>query len=152
MELWQITSNHQSQLTAQSKKVGSSSSNSIKSDYAKILAGKIASAREDMEQMSKIQEELEENKKLQEELTGKPQDEDGDQNFSPNQSTETIKRFMPDGSIMFMKIKGGEVVEQFKKKPHFVTVADPSAPQTSSGSNILTMKLKPQLDLFSLLI
>ena len=103
-----------------------------------------------MERMSKIQEELDENRKLQEELTGKSQEEDT--NSSSYDSTETIKRFMPDGSILFMKVKGGEIVEQFEKKPHFVAVADPSAPQSSTGSNAVSMKMKPQLDLFSLLI
>ena len=148
MELWQITSNSKLQSEMQfSREKTSSSSNSIKSDYAKILAGKIANAREDMEQMSKIQEEIDENKKLQEELTGKPQEEDS-KNFS-YESTETIKRFMPDGSIMFMKIKGGEVVDTFEKKPHLVAVADPSAPQTASGSEKIVMKA--HIDLFSLL-
>jgi len=148
MELWQITSNSKLQSEMQlSREKTSNSSNSIKSDYAKILAGKIASAREDMEQMSKIQEEIDENKKLQEELTGKIKEEDSKN--SSYESTETIKRFMPDGSIMFMKIKGGEVVEIFEKKPHLVAVPDPSAPQTASGNEKITMKA--HIDLFSLL-
>ena len=151
MELWQITSAQsslQSALSSRSRE--SDSSASAKSDYAKILEKKIANARDDMERMSKIQEELDENRKLQEELTGKPQEEDS--NSSSYDSTETIKRFMPDGSILFMKVKGGEIVEQFEKKPHFVAVADPSAPQSATGSDAVSIKMKPQLDLFSLLI
>ena len=129
---------------------GSSSSNvaTAKFDYAKILAEKIASAKDDMEQMSKTQEELDKNAELQEELTGKSKDQDGNVHLA----TETIKKIMPDGSIVFLKIKGGEIIEQFTKKPHYVAVADPSAPKTASGHIAIKMQMKQKLDLFSLLI
>lgn len=153
MELWKISPIQSSQNSTQDSAAKESSSTgvSIKSEYAKILADKIASAKDDMERMSEIQEELDENNKLHEELTGETPDDDSS-NSSSRESTETIKRFMPDGSILFMKVRGGEVVEQFEKKPHFVAVADPSAPKTVSGTAAVKMKAMPQLDLFSLLI
>ncbi len=155
MELWQINSSSALQNVNQvsQSKVFDSSSVTAKFEYAKILAEKIANAREDMERMNEIQEELDENEKLHEELTGKsPNEEDSDGSKANHETTETIKRFMPDGSIMFMKVQGGEVIEQFKKKPHFVAVADPSAPKSASGGFGIKMKAIQHLDLFSLLI
>ena len=152
MELWQIrtTLSNKDMTQALQSKSAASTSDSAKSEYAKILAEKIASARDDMERMSEIQEELDKNRELHEELTGTVKDEDSGN--SSHVTTETIKRIMPDGSILFMKVQGNEVIEQFKKKPHFIAVADPSAPQSESGHIAVTMKMKPHLDLFDLLI
>ena len=147
MELWQITSANTLQDISSNSRDKSSTNNSVKSDYAKILAEKLATAKDDMERMNKIQEELDYNRKLHEELTGKIKDEDS--NASSSDSTETIKRIMPDGSIRFLKIQDGKIVEQFIKKPHLVAVADPTAPLTPSGNTAVTMK--PHEDLFSLL-
>ena len=147
MELWQITSANTLQDISSNSRDKSSTNNSVKSDYAKILAEKLATAKDDMERMNKIQEELDYNRKLHEELTGKIKDEDS--NASSSDSTETIKRIMPDGSIRFLKIQDGKIVEQFIKKPHLVAVADPTAPLTPSGNTAITMK--PHEDLFSLL-
>ena len=150
MELWQITSENSSQGASSISRDKSSSNSSVKSDYAKILAEKIANAKDDMEKMNKMQEELDYNRKLQEELTGKNQDDDS--TVSSNEEvTETIKRIMPDGSIRFLKIQDGEIVEQFTKKPHMIVVPDPTAPPTESGNTAVTMKVKPTLDLFDLL-
>lgn len=147
MELWQITSENPAQDIYSSSRDNTSKSSSIKSNYAKILAEKLATAKNDMEQMNKIREELDFNHKLHEELTGTNQD--GSSALSSIESTETIKRIMPDGSIRFLKIQDGEIVEQFVKKPHLIAVADPTAPLTPSGNTAVTMK--PHLDLFSLL-
>ena len=149
MELWQITSADSSQLISSSRDKPTANS-SIKSDYAKILAEKLATAKNDMEQMNELQEDLDYNSKLQEELTGKSRDDDSQ--ISSGKSTDTIVRIMPDGSVRFLKIQDGEVVEQFVKKPHMVAIPDPTAPLTPSGDVAVTMKAKPQLDLFSLLI
>ena len=101
-----------------------------------------------LELMNKVQSEIDFNNKLHEELTGKnPSNDD-----SNEETVKTIKRFMPDGSIMFVTLKDGEVVDMHKKKPHLVAVADPSAPKTPSGQTAVTLKVKPQLDLFSLLM
>ena len=152
MELWQINtmaSNKEMTKALQSKSAAFTS-DSAKSEYAKILAEKIANARNDMERMSEIQEELDKNRELHEELTGTVKDDDS--GSSPHVTTDTIKRIMPDGSILFMKVQGNEIIEQFKKKPHFVAVADPSAPQSESGHIAVTMKMTSHLDLFDLLI
>ncbi|MBR2178812.1 MAG: hypothetical protein IJ862_00235 [Selenomonadaceae bacterium] len=145
MELWQVTSANSMQVVSSSSR--DKPSNSVKSDYAKILAEKLATAKNDMEQMNKMQEELDFNRRLHEELTGTRQD--GNSAVSSVESTETIKRIMPDGSIRFLKIQDGEIVEQFVKKPHLIAVADPTAPPTASGNTAVTMK--PHEDLFSLL-
>ena len=153
MELWQVTSTQNTQKINPISKSNQSSLNAnykTQSDYSKILADKIANAKSDMEKMSEIQKQLDEIEDLQEELTGKSHDDKSDTNSRG--ATETIKRFMPDGSIMYMKIKGGEVIEQYQKKPHLVAVADPSAPQGVSGNEAVTIKMKPQLDLFSLIM
>ena len=148
MELWQITSaNSLKNISSSSSTTRDKSVNSVKSDYAKILAEKLATAKDVMEQMNKIQEQLDLNHKLHEELTGK--DQDGNTALSSLESTETVKRIMPDGSIRFLKIQDGQIVEQFVKKPHLIAVADPTAPPTPSGNTAVTMK--PHEDLFSLL-
>ena len=147
MELWQITSANSTQDISSSSRDKPLTKTSIKSDYAKILAEKLATARNDMEQMNKIQEELDLNRKLHEELNGTSQD--GNSAVSSIESAETIKRIMPDGSIRFLKIQDGQIVEQFVKKPHLIAVADPTAPLTPSGKIAVTMK--PHEDLFSLL-
>ena len=147
MELWQITSANSAQDFSSASRDKHSASDSVKSDYAKILAEKLATAKDDMEQMNRMQEELDLNRKLHEELTDK--DQDGRSATSSIETTETIKRIMPDGSIRFLKIQDGEVVEQFVKKPHLVAVVDPMAPATPSGNDAI--KLEPKIDLFSLL-
>lgn len=145
MELWQITSANSLKniSTSARDRLGSS----IKSDYAKILAEKLATAKDEMERMNKTREELALNRKLHEDLTGT--DPNGNAADSSVESTETVKRIMPDGSIRFLKIQDGQVVEQFVKKPHLIAVADPTAPPTPSGNTAVTMK--PHEDLFSLL-
>ena len=49
-------------------------SSTIVSEYAKILAAKMATARDDMREMNYIQSKLDEIRELQEEITGKIQD------------------------------------------------------------------------------
>ena len=45
---------------------------------------------------------------------------------SANAETETIRKFMPDGSILIITSKNGKIVSQYRKKPHLVTVPDQS--------------------------
>ncbi len=123
-----------------------SSSVSADSEYAKILAEKIANARTEMEQMDELQDRLDEIADLHEELTGKRPDS------SESKETSTIKRFMPDGSILFLTVQDGKTVQSFKKKPHLTVVADPSAPKTASGQVATKLVSKPQLDLADLLM
>ena len=133
---------------SQSKNANSTSA--AKSEYAKILAEKIASAIDTMKQMNVVQSQLDEINELHKELTGKSTSNDDSKDNGGIESTRTIKRFMPDGSIMITTIKDGEIVEQHKKKPHLVAVADYSAPKTESGQTPL--KMESHLDLLSLLM
>ena len=123
-----------------------SSVNPVNSEYAKILAEKIADARNEMERMDEIQAQLDEIAELHEELTGNRPDS------SESKETSVIKKFRPDGSILFLTVQGGEIVQIQKKKPHIVAVADPSAPLTASGHVATKFETRPQLDLAALLM
>ena len=114
----------------------SSSQGTANSAYAKILAETIADARTDMEQLDELRAEL----------TG--------QGAGTSQSKEVsiIKRFKPDGSILFLTVEDGKVVQTFKKKPRLVAVADPAAPLTPSGQTAIKFEIRPQLDLAGLLM
>ena len=148
MKISDLSQMYQTQSLVSQSTLSKETAVETKSEYEKILAEKIANARRTMELMNKVQSEIDFNNKLHEELTGKnPSNDD-----SNEETVKTIKRFMPDGSIMFVTLKDGEVVDMHKKKPHLVAVADPSAPKTPSGQTAVTLKVKPQLDLFSLLM
>lgn len=57
--------------------------------------------------------------------------------------TETIKKFMPDGSILIITTKNGKVVEQYRKKPKTVWVPDPlQTASTASNEAASSMKMK----------
>jgi len=151
MKLWEITST-QNSLSSNANAQTRTSTSTAASEYAKILADKIANAKIEMEQMNEIQEALDEIQDLHEELTGHRTDEKSSGGSSSEEATETVKKFLPDGSILVMTVKDGEVVEQNKKKPHMVAVPDLSAPLTPSGNTAVTIKAKPQLDFFSLVL
>lgn len=109
-----------------------SSSEGVKGAYAQILQQKLSTLKEDLEDMEQRREELDELRKQREELTGKSQ-EDENGNISTQGTKETVKRFMPDGSIMVTTTENGKVVEQFKKKPNLVPMPNPSAPKPEDG-------------------
>ena len=112
-----------------------STSENISSDYAKILAEKI----------SEVENEFEETKNNL-----------SNQNFggenSKSTSTETVKRFMPDGTIILTTYNGSNIVQQIKFPPHLVPVTDYSAPPNSSGEPAIKLEPKQNLDLFNLLM
>ncbi len=112
-------------------------SENISSDYAKILAEKIA----------EIDSEFDETKNN---LSNQNQSSGGGD--SSETSTETIKRFMPDGSILITTYDGSSIVQQIKLRPHLVPVADYSAPPTPSGEQPTKLVAKQNLDLLSLLM
>ena len=91
----------------------------ISSEYAKILSEKISEVEAAMD-------EARENAEQQQ------------QNFSSSsnsaKSIETVKRFMPDGSIMITTYEDGEISSQIKKRPHLVPMPDYSAPPDASGN------------------
>ena len=134
-------------------------SRSVASDYAQILAGKIANVETDTRKMNAVREQLDEIADLQEEITGQVKvDEDsgnanrtGSSGSASTQTVETIKRFMPDGSILITTYEGGSIVEQVKQKPHTQVVADYSAPPNPDGSVATKTEQKQRLDLAALL-
>ena len=107
----------------------------VSSDYAKILAEKISEVETAMQ-------EMQDNARQQQ------------QTFSDSstsaKSVETIKRFLPDGSIMITTYEDGEISSQIKKRPHLVPVADFSAPPSVSGE--VAVKMEPHLNLMDLLM
>lgn len=134
-------------------------SRSVASDYAQILADRIANVETDMRKMNAVQEKLDEIADLQESITGQVKvDEDSgnanrQQSASTNtQTVETIKRFMPDGSILITTYEGSAIVEQVKQKPHLQVVADYSAPPNPDGSVATKTERTQRLDLAALLM
>ena len=111
----------------------------VSSQYAKILAEKI----------SEVESEFEETK---ENLSNQNQNSNSGENSSSSASVETIKRFMPDGSVMITTYDGSSIVNQIKLRPHLVPVADYSAPPDPSGEPAIKFEAKQNLDLLSLLM
>ena len=107
------------------------SDSGAKDTYAQLLQNKLDSLKDDLEEMEQRREELEELEKTHAELTGK-----SDGQHTALESTETVKRFLPDGTILVTTSKDGEIVEQYKKKPHLVPVPDESAPKPEEGSGV----------------
>lgn len=90
----------------------------VSSDYAKILSEKIS-------EIDAAMKEARNNAEQQQ------------QNFADGsnaaKSVQTVKRFMPDGSIMITTYEDGEISSQVKKRPHLVPTPDYSAPPDASG-------------------
>ena len=158
MEIWEVTNP-----VASFKKDASQSSyrsgTSIASEYSKILAEKISNVKADVQQMSEIREQLDEICDLQEDLTGEVKiDEDsGNANrdgsaAATSKSTETVKRFLPDGSIMITTYEGSRIVEQIKHKPHMTVVPDYTAPPNPDGTVATKLEASQSLDLAMLLM
>ena len=135
-------------------------SSGVASEYSKILASKIANVKTDIEKMNAVQEQLDEIADLQEEITGEVKIDEDSGNANRNDSSgstgaktvETIKRFMPDGSILITTYEGSSIVEQVKQKPHLQVVADYSAPPNPDGSVATKVERSQSLDLASLLM
>lgn len=106
-----------------------SSANTVttSSDYAKILQEKISEVEQNFEDAKKS---------LQNSVT----------------ATETVKRFMPDGTIVITTYEGSSILQRTEFKPHLVPVADYSAPPTPSGQPATKFVPKQNLDLLSLLM
>lgn len=116
----------------------------VASEYSKILAEKISSIKEDVEQMEATQEQLDEIDELQAELTGN--------GGSQMVEVETIKRFMPDGSIMVTTYENGKITEQVRHKPNMIAVPDYTAPPKPDGSPATELKPYQNFDLEMLLM
>lgn len=159
MELWEITKLAAStgRNAAQSSYKGTTGG--ITSEYSKILAEKIANIKADVQEMAAVQEQLDEISELHADLTGEvKQDEDsGNANsdggsWSNIPNVETIKRFLPDGSIMLTTYEDGRIVEQVKQKPHMTVVPDYTAPPKPDGSVATELKPTQNFDLAMLLM
>lgn len=105
------------------------SAENVSSDYAKILAERVAEVDQQMEDARKNFES---------------------QRSESMKSTYTKKRFMPDGSLMITTYDDGKVTSEIKKRPHLVPTPDYSAPLDSSGNTAI--KMQPQLNLLDLLM
>ena len=156
MELFEITNS-----TTIYKNTASHSSHNagIASEYSKILAEKISNIKSDIRKMEEVQAQLDEICDMQEELTGEVKiDEDSgnanrdDSGISIKKNTETIKRFMPDGSIMITTYEGSKIVEQIKQRPHMVSVPDFTAPPKPDGTIATKLEARQSLDLATLLM
>ena len=132
-----ISSLAQSTFLTNQNSVATNSVN-VSSDYAKILAEKI----------SEVETEFEE---TENNLSNQNQSSGGGENSSAS-SVETVKRFMPDGSILITTYDGSSITQQTKLRPHLVPVADYSAPPTSTGEPEIKFEAKQNLDLLSLLM
>lgn len=135
------------------------SSKSIASEYSRILAEKMSNVKADVKKMEEVQAQLDEIRDLQEELTGEVKlDEDsGNANRDGGAVTktvevETIKRFMPDGSIMVTTYEDGKITEQVRHKPHMIVAPDYTAPPKPDGSPATELKPYQNFDLEMLLM
>lgn len=158
MEIWEVT-NPVAGIKKSSAQSSYKSKGGIASEYSKILAEKISNIKTDVRQMETVREQLNEIRDMHEELTGEVKiDEDSGNANREDDSTvtitcvEKIKRFMPDGSIMITTYEDGKITEQFRKKPHMVSVADYSAPPKVDGSPETKLEARHSLDLMELLM
>ena len=156
MGIWEVNN---ISAAVKSKSYNSVSTNNVASEYSKILAEKIANVKADVQAMQAVQEQLDEITDLQEELTGeiKIDEDSGNANRESGSSTktvevETIKRFMPDGSIMVTTYENGKVTEQVRHKPRMMIIPDYTAPPKPDGSPSTELKPYQNLDLEMLLM
>ena len=94
-----------------------SNATQISSDYAQILSEKIS-------EIEAAMKEAQDNAEQQQNFSG---------GSDSGKSVQTVKRFMPDGSIMITTYEDGEISSQVKKRPHLVPTPDYSAPPDASG-------------------
>ena len=159
MELWELSVSVTKFSVTAAQTTCKSSGRSIASEYARILDEKISNVKEDIRQMEIVQEQLDEIRDMHEELTGEvKEDEDSGnanrkENFVKNQlEVETVKRFMPDGSIMVTTYEGSKIVEQVRHKPHMTVAPDYTAPPKPDGSVATELKPVQNFDLEMLLM
>ena len=134
-----IASAAQSNFLTEKNNYASANAENVSSDYAKILSEKIAEVENNFE-------EAKNNLANQNESSASA----GEQ--TSTDFPETIKRLMPDGTIIITTYNGSSIVNQIKMPPHFVPVADYSAPPKVSGEPEIKMVEKQNLDLLSLLM
>lgn len=120
-----------------------SKSTDTTTSYSKILAEKIASVDADIEQMEETQAQLDELEQLQAELTG---------GSSIIPCVETVKRFLPDGSIMVTTYKDGEITSRVRHKPHMISVPDYTAPPKADGTVATKFEASKSFDMSLLLM
>ena len=155
MGIWEVNNSHLLDVSTPTYKANAKG---VVSDYSKILAEKISNIQADVEQMREVQEQLDEISDLHAELTGEVKiDEDsGNANRDSGTTTsqvevETIKRFMPDGSIMVTTYENGKITEQVRHKPPMMVVPDYTAPPKPDGSPATELKPYQNFDLMMLL-
>ena len=159
MEIWEVT-NPVAGFRKDTSQSSYRSGSNVASEYSKILAEKISNVKTDVQKMAAVQEQLDEIRDLHEDLTGeiKIDEDSGNANRDSNSSasagnsTETIKRFLPDGSIMITTYEGSRIVEQVKHKPHMTVVPDYSAPPNPDGTVATKLEASQSLDLAMLLM
>ena len=107
----------------------STSSENFKETFSSILNREKAVVRETLEEMKERKELL-------------------DRVKSERETNETIKRIMPDGSIMITTVEGGKVTSTDKYKPSMQIVVDDAKPIPTDASGVEQMsradtKLEP---------
>lgn len=157
MEIWEVT-NFSTTIIKRTSQTSCKGAD-VASAYADILAEKISNIKADLQQMAATQEQLDEIAALQEELTGtvKVDEDSGNANRSEAPApqikpTETIKRFLPDGTIMITTYEGSKIVEQIKHKPHMISVPDYTAPPNPDGTVATKFEARQSMDLALLLM
>ena len=157
MELWEVTST--ASVTVSKYLSKTSAAESLVSEYSKILDEKISNIKADVQQMEIVREQLNEISSMHEELTGEVKVNEDSGNANRNEdfvskmlSVETVKRFMPDGSIMVTTYEGGKITDQVRHKPHMSVVPDYSAPPKPDGSPETELKPTQNFDLEMLLM
>ena len=157
MEIWEITK-YAAGTTGNAAQSSYRNNSTVASEYSKILAEKISNIKADVEAMETVREQLDEISDMHAELTGEVKvDEDSgnanrDGGYSNVVSTETVKRFLPDGSIMVTTYEDGKIVEQIKHKPHMISVPDYTAPPNPDGTVATKLEPTKSLDLAMLLM
>lgn len=147
MEIWEVTkpaASFNRNASQQSHKT-----NSVASEYSKILAAKLSNVKADVQAMAAVQEQLDGIRTMHEELTHtvKVDEDSGNANRDDDSATaqivmtEKVRRFLPDGSIMVTTYEDGRITERVKLKPHMIVVPDYTAPPKADGS--VATQLKP---------
>lgn len=141
MANWEVTKLAADALAAQYSYKGDSTNTT--ESYSKILAEKLSNVEADVKQMEETQAQLDEIEQLQAELTG---------SSSIIPCVETVKRFMPDGSIMVTTYTDGEITSRVRHKPHMVSVPDYTAPPKADGTVATKLEATQSFDLALLLM
>ena len=142
MTNWEVTKLQAEAKVAQCSYRGNSTSTT--ESYSKILAEKLSNVEADVKQMEETQAQLDELEQLQAELTG------NGNSIIP--CVETVKRFMPDGSIMVTTYTDGEITSRVRHKPHMISVPDYTAPPKADGTVATKLEATQSFDLALLLM